>query len=294
MSTSRRDRHDAGGRARAPARGAPRSPWCWPTPAPTSSCGAGAHEVVRRHHLAPTRTPTTCRASRCPRPCAATTDAARGPRRAPRSWSSRSRRRRCAATSSAWAPTCRPTAVLVSLMKGIELGTTRRMSEVIAEVTGAGRSASPWCPGPNLAKEIAARQPAASVVACADEAVAEKLQQVCLTAYFRPYTNTDVRRRRARRRGEERHRAGRRHGQGHGDGRQLAGLDHHPRAGRDHPARAGAGRRRRDLRRAGRGRRPGRHLHVAAVAQPHLRREPRPGDEPGRGRARRPGRPPRA
>jgi glycerol-3-phosphate dehydrogenase (NAD(P)+) len=30
------------------------------------------------------------------------------------------------------------------------------------------------------------------VVACADEGVAEKLQQVCLTAYFRPYTNTDV------------------------------------------------------------------------------------------------------
>jgi glycerol-3-phosphate dehydrogenase (NAD(P)+) len=82
--------------------------------------------------------------------------------------------------------------VLVSLMKGIELGTSMRMSEVIAEVTGAGPERIAVVSGPNLAKEISARQPAASVVACADEAVAEKLQQVCMTPYFRPYTNTDV------------------------------------------------------------------------------------------------------
>lgn len=46
--------------------------------------------------------------------------------------------------------------------------------------------------GPNLAKEIAARQPAAAVVACADEAVAQRFQTACHTSYFRPYTNTDV------------------------------------------------------------------------------------------------------
>ena len=46
--------------------------------------------------------------------------------------------------------------------------------------------------GPNLSKEIAARQPAASVVACADEDVAVRLQRLCHTATFRPYTNTDV------------------------------------------------------------------------------------------------------
>jgi glycerol-3-phosphate dehydrogenase (NAD(P)+) len=83
-------------------------------------------------------------------------------------------------------------AVLVSLMKGIELGTTRRMSEVIAETTGAGPDRIAVVSGPNLAREIAARQPAASVIASTDEAVAEKLQQVCMTAYFRPYTNVDV------------------------------------------------------------------------------------------------------
>jgi glycerol-3-phosphate dehydrogenase (NAD(P)+) len=91
-----------------------------------------------------------------------------------------------------WTPTLPPDTVLVSLMKGVELGTTKRMSEVIGEVTGAPPGRVAVVSGPNLAKEIAARQPAASVVACADEAVAEKLQQVCATAYFRPYTNTDV------------------------------------------------------------------------------------------------------
>ena len=187
----------------------------------------------------PTRTPTTCQGSRCPRPWRRP-PTPRKPSAAPRWWCSRSRRRRCAATSARWVPALPPDCVLVSLMKGIELGTTRRMSEVIAEVTGAGPERIAVVSGPNLAKEIALRQPAASVVACADEAVAEKLQQVCLTAYFRPVHEHRRARRRGRRGGEERHRAGRRHGQGHGDGRQLAGVDHHPRAGRDHPARAGA------------------------------------------------------
>ena len=96
------------------------------------------------------------------------------------------------ANLAGWAPALPGDAVLVSLMKGIELGTTKRMSEVIAEVTGAGPERIAVVSGPNLAKEIAQRQPAASVVACADEAVAEKLQLVCSTQAFRPYTNTDV------------------------------------------------------------------------------------------------------
>jgi glycerol-3-phosphate dehydrogenase (NAD(P)+) len=91
-----------------------------------------------------------------------------------------------------WAPLLPADATLVSLMKGIELGTTKRMSEVIAEVTGAGPERVAVVSGPNLAKEIALRQPAASVIACAEEAVAEKLQLTCMTPYFRPYTNTDV------------------------------------------------------------------------------------------------------
>jgi glycerol-3-phosphate dehydrogenase (NAD(P)+) len=83
-------------------------------------------------------------------------------------------------------------AVLVSLIKGIEVGTGDRMSQVIAEVTGAGRERIAVITGPNLALEIAARQYAATVVACADEAVANQLQQACHTSYFRAYTNPDV------------------------------------------------------------------------------------------------------
>jgi glycerol-3-phosphate dehydrogenase (NAD(P)+) len=46
--------------------------------------------------------------------------------------------------------------------------------------------------GPNLAREIAQRQVAASVVACTDEPSARLLQRSCHTGYFRPYWNTDV------------------------------------------------------------------------------------------------------
>lgn len=82
--------------------------------------------------------------------------------------------------------------VLVSLMKGIELGSLKRMSEVIAEVTGSGPERIAVVSGPNLAREIAMREPAASVVACADESVAVRLQDLCNSRLFRPYTSTDV------------------------------------------------------------------------------------------------------
>ncbi|MCX2181629.1 MULTISPECIES: NAD(P)H-dependent glycerol-3-phosphate dehydrogenase [unclassified Streptomyces] len=91
-----------------------------------------------------------------------------------------------------WAPKLAPDTVLVSLMKGIELGTAKRMSEVIREVADVPAERVAVLTGPNLAKEIAARQPAAAVVACADESVAQRLQSACMTPYFRPYTNTDV------------------------------------------------------------------------------------------------------
>ncbi|MFG2980944.1 NAD(P)H-dependent glycerol-3-phosphate dehydrogenase [Streptomyces sp. NPDC048258] len=91
-----------------------------------------------------------------------------------------------------WAPLLAPDTVLVSLMKGIELGTAKRMSEVIEEVAKVPSARVAVVTGPNLAREIAARQPAASVVACVDEAVAQRLQAACHTPYFRPYTNTDV------------------------------------------------------------------------------------------------------
>ncbi len=91
-----------------------------------------------------------------------------------------------------WTHLMPPDAVFVSLMKGIELGTTKRMSEVIAEVTGAGPERVCVVSGPNLAREIALREPAASVVACADETVATRLQDLCHSQAFRPYRSTDV------------------------------------------------------------------------------------------------------
>ena len=92
----------------------------------------------------------------------------------------------------AWAPLLREDAVLVSLMKGIEVTTGKRMSEVIAEVTGAGPERIAIVSGPNLAREIAVGQPTATVIACADEAVADRIAELTANAYFRPYTNDDV------------------------------------------------------------------------------------------------------
>ena len=91
-----------------------------------------------------------------------------------------------------WHDLLPPGALLVSLIKGIELGSGSRMSEVIAQVTGAGPERIAVISGPNLAPEIAARQYCATVAACADEAVAAQLQKACHTAYFRTYTNPDV------------------------------------------------------------------------------------------------------
>src|SRR5919197_2349132 len=91
-----------------------------------------------------------------------------------------------------WAGVLPHAVPLVSLMKGVEVGTTKRMSEVIAELTGAGPERIAVLSGPNLAPEIAAGQPTTSVVACADEGTATRLQKLCHTQTFRPYTSTDV------------------------------------------------------------------------------------------------------
>jgi glycerol-3-phosphate dehydrogenase (NAD(P)+) len=75
---------------------------------------------------------------------------------------------------------------LVSLAKGIELGTLMRMSQVVVQVTGADPSRVAVLTGPNLASEIADEQPAATVVACSDSGRAVALQRALSTRYFRP------------------------------------------------------------------------------------------------------------
>jgi glycerol-3-phosphate dehydrogenase (NAD(P)+) len=91
-----------------------------------------------------------------------------------------------------WAGMVPPDATLVSLMKGIELGTVKRMSEVISEVARAGADRVAVVSGPNLAREIALEQPTATVVACTDAARGSLVQAACTAPYFRPYTNSDV------------------------------------------------------------------------------------------------------
>ena len=91
-----------------------------------------------------------------------------------------------------WGRVIGPDATLVSLMKGIELGTLKRMSEVIVESAGVEPERVSVVTGPNLAAEIAAEQPTATVVACADAGRATLVQRAVATRYFRPYTNDDV------------------------------------------------------------------------------------------------------
>ena len=79
---------------------------------------------------------------------------------------------------------------IISLTKGIEMGTNLRMSEVISQVL-------PHVPagvltGPNLAREVVEGQPAASVVALPEAALARRVQDLVHTRTFRVYMGTDV------------------------------------------------------------------------------------------------------
>lgn len=82
---------------------------------------------------------------------------------------------------------------LVSLTKGLEVDTNLRMSEVLfEECADFVRSRYAMLSGPNIAKEIARRQPAATAIGCADPVVAELLVDIFHQPYFRVYTNADV------------------------------------------------------------------------------------------------------
>ena len=93
---------------------------------------------------------------------------------------------------TSWSNSIPSQAVIVSLMKGVELGTAERMTEVIAEVAKVKAEQVAVVSGPNLAHEIAAKEPAATTVACTNEVFARRIQDACTTEYFRPYYTTDV------------------------------------------------------------------------------------------------------
>ncbi len=91
-----------------------------------------------------------------------------------------------------WKDLIEPTAILVTLMKGIEATTTKRMTEVIAEVAEIPADRVAAISGPNLAREIIQRQPAATTVACVNVENAKVVADAIQNAYFRPYWTEDV------------------------------------------------------------------------------------------------------
>ncbi len=83
--------------------------------------------------------------------------------------------------------------LIISAAKGLEIGSNKRMSQVIAdEIAPRFRSNICVLSGPNLAPEILRNSPAATVVAAEDETVARAAQRLLTTPNFSVYTNTDV------------------------------------------------------------------------------------------------------
>src|SRR5580704_1794122 len=79
---------------------------------------------------------------------------------------------------------------VVSVAKGLEIGTLMRPSEIITDVLGP-RDVAALC-GPSHAEEIARRMPASVVAACTNLACAERVQTLFSTDRFRVYTNADI------------------------------------------------------------------------------------------------------
>ncbi|MDR3349032.1 MAG: NAD(P)-dependent glycerol-3-phosphate dehydrogenase [Acidaminococcales bacterium] len=103
----------------------------------------------------------------------------------------------CALPSQALRPMARrlsqemsPGQMIVSCAKGLEDGTFCRMSQIIGSECPLAAVAA--LSGPNHANEVAARQPTATVVACADENIAKQIQAAVSMPYFRAYTNKDI------------------------------------------------------------------------------------------------------
>ncbi len=79
--------------------------------------------------------------------------------------------------------------VLVSVTKGIEAGTSLRMSEIISSVTGKTVAV---LSGPSHAEEVGRGIPTGCVAACADKDIAELVQNIFMNDHFRVYSTDDV------------------------------------------------------------------------------------------------------
>jgi glycerol-3-phosphate dehydrogenase (NAD(P)+) len=90
----------------------------------------------------------------------------------------------------AWKPLAAQNALYISTLKGIELSSLQRMSQIIEEVMETYNVAV--ITGPNLANELILRQPAGAVVAAHTMINAEKIAKMFATPYYRVYTSIDV------------------------------------------------------------------------------------------------------
>lgn len=91
-----------------------------------------------------------------------------------------------------WKPLFRPDLPIISTLKGIEVATKLRMTEVIQEVLGTPDEQLAILTGPNLAREVVLRQPAGAVAASVSQPLAELTAKVFNAPYFRVYTSNDV------------------------------------------------------------------------------------------------------
>lgn len=83
--------------------------------------------------------------------------------------------------------------MIASAAKGLEIGTGKRMSQIIAEeINPHFRSNICVLSGPNLAREVLNGQPAATVVAAENMTIARKVQRILTTPNLCVFTNTDV------------------------------------------------------------------------------------------------------
>ena len=83
-------------------------------------------------------------------------------------------------------------AVLISTLKGIEVSTHKRMTEVIVDVLDVDSQKVAVITGPNLANELALRQPAAAIAAAPTLELAHQVQALFTTPYYRVYTSIDL------------------------------------------------------------------------------------------------------
>jgi glycerol-3-phosphate dehydrogenase (NAD(P)+) len=81
---------------------------------------------------------------------------------------------------------------IISTLKGIEVETQLRMTEIAQEILGADKSRFGLITGPNLANEIITRQPAGAVVASENPEIIKIMQEIFSTNYFRIYPSTDL------------------------------------------------------------------------------------------------------